>query len=752
MSVKFKDPEAFARSIGVSAKGVATMKSIAAWAAAASTVYGIVAVAVDVITKVLGGEDPVEEALDDLRREAANIRDKVLAGQLTVKLDSAASVHGVILNRAAVLRDFVAQRSEQNRKTLVDGMRELKDHVVGRAQFDANRLPFDPLAYQMLSGEAPPAWMAGYGSWNLYRGFHLGAYLAQNPSGPLPAEEQSASSDSLFFSSPGLVQALRPVVAGPSPFDRPPDNLALNALRWDGRFNFPLLVFGTFVYENVLRAVEPYYRTTGDLRQQFGEVINALSQFADAWDQQLLWTSDMPAAPPPQNEAMSLLFAFEQWPCGAVDPVFGTASFQEGWWEPEFPPDWGFGGRSVGLMSATQGVEHASARSAALTWVRAHNGLLQLRVMTTVLRALLTPPWSSQSLTSFHDRSTQTVESVLQSTPAAAKTFNIITPATTYQGTHEARHVRVLVPIAIQGNPGLEGIPNLPRYAVSDVTFGYRIELVGENNQRVTLFDAPLRRRVGEQGVWHTNALGAQALRSIPWSTDSQAVSYNTRTYLRYADPSGTLHRQDDFASGTVALACRVIVSDAVHDPIPGLGGEWPPRGALWLEIESASASNRSFELHYEITETTAVGADGNPTANDASLVRYRTSGEVAVDALVGIFPAEYHAQYEQERKAFFDWIENINEQYRRGRQRFGPPKPDDKFDRFQDILDLVADPFWAPAVLEQFERVRRREEETPAREALQNGIAQLRQQASSVVAAPRSALQLPPQDLGRHR
>jgi hypothetical protein len=752
MGVKFKDPETFARSIGVSAKGVATMKSIAAWAAAASTVYGIVAVAVDVITKVLGGEDPVQEALDDLRREAANIRDKVLAGQLTAKLDTAASVHGVMLNRAAVLRDFVAQRSEQNRKTLVDGMHQLKDHVVGRAQFDANRLPFDPLAYQMLSGETPPAWMAGHGSWNLYTGFPLGSYLAQNPSGPLPSEEQSAGSDSMFFKIPGLVQTLRPIAAGPSPFDRSPDNLTLNALRWDGRFNFPLLVFGTLVYENVLRAVEPYYRTTGDFREQFGEVINALGQFADAWDQQLLWTSDMPAAQPPGNEAMRLLFGFEQWPCGAVDPVFGTASFQEGWWEPEFPPDWGGSVQSVGLMSAAQGVEHASARSAALTWVRAHSGLLQLRAMTKALRALLTPPWSSESLTSFHDRSTQTVEAVLQSTPATAQTFNIITPATTYQGTHERRHVRVRVPMAIQGNPGLEGIPNLPRHAVSDVTFGYRLELVGENNQRMTLFDIPLRRRVGEQGVWHTTTVGVGALRSIPWSTNAQSVSYNTRTYLRYVDPSGNLHRQDDVASGTVALTCRVVVSDAAHDPIPGIGSEWPPRGVLWLEIESASPSNRSFELHYEITETTAVGADGSPTSNDASLVRYRTFGEIRVDALVGVFPAEYHSQYEHERKVFFDWVENINEQYKRGRQRFGPPKPDDKFEGFQDILDLVDDPFWAPAVLAQFERVRRRDEETPARDALRNGIAKLRQQVSPNAAAPRSALQVPPQNLGRHR
>jgi hypothetical protein len=542
------------------------------------------------------------------------------------------------------------------------------------------------------------------------------------------------------------------VVAGPSPFDRPPDPLALNALRWDGRFNFPLLMFGTLVFENVLRAVEPYYRTTGDFRQQFGEVINALGQFVDAWDQQLLWTSDMPAAHPPENEAMSLLFGFEQWPCGAVDPVFGTGSFQDGWWEPEFPPDWGGGVHSIGLMSAAQGMAHASARSAALTWVRAHSGLVQLRVMTTALRALLTPPWSSESLTSFHDRSTQTVEAVLQSTPATATTFNIITPATTYQGTHERRHVRVRVPMAIQGNPGLEGIPNLPRYAVSDVTFGYRLELVGENHQRVTLFDMPLRRRVGEQGVWHTNAVGVGALRSIPWSTNAQAVSYNTRTYLRYVDPSGTLHRQDDVASGTVALTCRVVVSDAAQDPVPGIGSEWPPRGVLWLEIESASPSNRSFELHYEITETTAVGADGNPTPHDALLVRYRTFGEIAVEALVGVFPAEYHAQYEHERKVFFDWMENINEQYKRGRQRFGPPKPDDKFNRFQDILDLVDDPFLAPAVLEQFERVRRRDEETPARDALRNGIAKLRLQVSPHAAAPRSALQVPPQDLGGPR
>ncbi|MBX3334551.1 MAG: hypothetical protein KF876_10520 [Nitrospira sp.] len=752
MGVKFKDPETFVRSIGVSAKGVATVKSIAAWAAAASTVYGIVAVAVDVITKVLGGEDPVQEALDDLRREAMNIRDKILAGQLTAKLDSAASVHGVMLNRAAVLRDFVAQRSEQNRKTLVDGMHQLKDHVVGRAQFDANRLPFDPLAYQMLSGEPPPSWMAGHGSWHLYTGFHLGTYLAQNQSGPLPPEEQSAGSDSMFFKSPGLVQVLRPVVAGASLFDRPPDNLVLNALRWDGRFNFPLLLFGTLVYENVLRAVEPYYRTTGDFRQQFGEVINALGQFADAWDQQLLWTSDMPAAHPPQNEAMNLLFGFEQWPCGAVDPVFGTASFQEGWWEAEFPPDWGGGVHSVGLMSAAQSAAHASARSAALSWVRSHSGLLQLRAMTTALRALLTPPWSSESLTSFHDRSTQTVESILQSMPATATTFNILTPATTYQGTHETHHIRVRVPIAIQGNPGLEGIPNLPRYAVSDVTFGYRIELVGENHQRVRLFDMPLRRRVGEQGVWHTNAIGAGALRSIPWSSNAQAVSYNTRTYLRYVDPSGKLHRQDDFASGTVALTCRVVVSDAAHDPIPGLSHEWPPRGVLWLEIESASPSNRSFELRYEITETTAVGADGSPTSNDALLVRYRTFGNIMVDALVGVFPAEYHAQYEHERKVFFDWMENINEQYKRARQRFGPPRPDDKFDQFQNILDLVADPFWAPAVLEQFARVRRHTEATLAHEALKHGIGQLRQQLSSIVAAPRPAFQLPPEDIEGHR
>lgn len=746
MAVNFKNPETFFRTIGVSAKGMATMKSIGEWAATAATGYAIAAVAVDVIKKILGGDDPVEEALDELRREAKNIRDKVLAGQLTAKLDSAAFVHGVIVNRAAVLRDFDAQHSEQNRKTLVDGMHELKDHVVGRAQFDANRLPFDPLAYQMLSGEPPPAWMSAHGLWYLYTGFHLGAYLAKNPTGPLPAEEQSVGSELMFFKSMGLVQTLRPVGPGPSPFDRSPDNLALNALRWDGRFNFPLLVFGTLVYENVLRAVEPYYRQTGDFRQQFGEVITALGQFADAWDQQLLWTSDMPAAPAPQNEAMSLLFGFEQWPCGAVDPVFGTASLQERWWEA----DWG-SLHSVGLMSAAQGFEHASLRSASLTWVRAHSGLLVLRVMTTALRALLTPPWSSQTLTSFHDRTTQNVASVLQSTPATAKTFNIIVPGTTYQGTHEKRHVRMRVPIAIQGNPGLEGIPNLPRYALSDVTFGYRVELVGHNNQRVTVFDAPLRRRVGEQGVWHTNALGAQALRTIPWSTNAQAVSYNTRTYLRYVDPSGKLHRQDDFASGTVAITCRVVVSDTAHDPIPGLV-EWPPRGALWLEIESASSSNRSFEVDYEVTETTAVGADGAPTAHDASLVRYRTSGEVAVDALVAIFPPEYHAQYEQERDAFDDWMQTFNEKYKRGRRLFGPPKPDEKFDRFQDILDLVADPFWAPAVLEQFERVRPRGEETPAREALENGIAQLRQQASPIAVAPRSALQLPPQDLGRHR
>jgi hypothetical protein len=45
-------------------------------------------------------------------------------------------------------------------------------------------------------------------------------------------------------------------------------------------------------------------------------------QFADAWDQQLFRTSDMPAASPPGNEEMRLLFGFERWPCGAVDPVF----------------------------------------------------------------------------------------------------------------------------------------------------------------------------------------------------------------------------------------------------------------------------------------------------------------------------------------------------------------------------------------------------------------------------------------------
>jgi hypothetical protein len=710
-----------------------------------------VTVAIDLIKDVLGGNDPMEEALDKLSQEAQNIKDKLIAGQLTEKLESAALVHGFLINRASELRDFDAQHSEQNRQTLVDGMRDFRDHLVGRALFDANRLPFDPTAYKMLSGEPAPAWMTSHGSWNLYRGFNLSAHLSQNPPGPLPAVEQSANAEAMFFNMPGSVQTLRPVVGGaPSPFDRSPDSLTLNAPRWDGRFNLPLLTFGSLVFENVLRAIEPYYRTTGDFRQQLGEVVKALDDFANAWDQQLLWTSDMPAPPPPRNEAMNLLFGFEQWPCGAVDPVFGTASFQEGWWEPDFLAAWGYGVQTVGLMSVAQGFEHSADRSAALTWVRAHSGVLQLRAMTIALRGLLVPPWSSQALTSFHDRAPQTVASVLQSTPAKAKTFNIITPATTYQGTHEARNVRVRVPIAIQGNPGLEGIPNLPRYAVSDVTFGYRIELVGENNQRVVLFDMPLRRRLGEQGVWHTSALGTQALRTIPWSTNSQTVSYNTKTYLRYAEPSGKLHRRDNFASGSVNITCRVVVSDSVNDPIPGLAAEWPPRGALWLEIESANSLNRSFELHYEVTETTAVGADGNPTSNDSSLVRYRTSGEVAVDALVGVFPPEYHAQYEQERKVFFDWIENINEQYVRGKERFGPPKPDDKFDRFENILDLVADPFWAPAVLEHFEHVRVREDETPAREALQNGIAQLRQQDSRTVASPRAGLQLPPRDLGR--
>jgi hypothetical protein len=182
-------------------------------------------------------------------------------------------------------------------------------------------------------------------------------------------------------------------------------------------------------------------------------------------------------------------------------------------------------------------------------------------------------------------------------------------------------------------------------------------------------------------------------------------------------------------------------VSNAAHDPIPGIGSEFPPRGVIWLEIESADTTNRSFELSFDVIETTAVGADGAPTEDSNALVTYRASATVNVDAFVAVFPREYHDLDEQQRQAFEEWVKMINDRYTRVAPRGLPGPPGDPADRFRNVVDLVNDPFWSTAVLAHFEQVRH-ESDLPGHETISRGIARLRSGKAIEALSPRPGVQ----------
>lgn len=734
MPISFKSPEAFARTAGVSAETVGKFKQIAGWIAAAASVYGSASAVLAIVDMLLPKHDPVLEAIDRIEKELKGVTDQSHANALSQRLHEAGLQQGTLKSIGDSVQSFYDTRAEQHRQELV-GKLTLRDLLLGWTHDETNQMPFYPSSYQMLSGESTPPWMASGGAWVITSGEQI---IGAPPSlfgGSLPPSEYLLASPTGI----GSVQALR--AAGiPSHNWLSPKGLTANEMRWDGRISYPLLMLGTALYLQMVQVLEPYYRTTGHESANIRGVAAALTGFADMWDSQLLVSADMPIPTFVSNKKNPLLgggeeilpnFTFSRWPCGAADPVFGTSQYEDAWWTPGLPV------LGRGLMGQDQLAEFAKERQAAIDGVRRDNGLHALRMAIDNLSQLLLPPWESESL-KVHDESAQAeTKRMLSSTPATAETFDITVRPTTFQGVREAREVAVRVPIAVQANPGLADAPNVRRLAMSDVTFGYKIDLIDKDNNRINVFEHTLRQLPGQPGLWHTAEPGLAGLRPVPRSTESRLITLETGTYLRYADPTGRLDRTEEAGTGTVRVHCQVRVSDMANDPIPGLTDTWPPHGVLWLELRSDDASNPSFTIPFEVTETTNVGPDGNPTSNEKNRVTYTSSGCAYLEAHVAVFQPAYFEQYEQEKEAFYKMIKAANERFVQsttfGRVgHLGPPQelidpqgPLRGTDQFDGILQLLDDPVWADAVVAEVGRTNGDQGEVGA-EAIRRGIARL--------------------------
>ncbi|MEU4571588.1 hypothetical protein [Nonomuraea sp. NPDC023979] len=711
MSISFRNPEAFARTVGISAGAVATFKSIATWVAAASTVVGVVAVAADIIKAIIGGKDPIQEALDQIREEIKKIGDQNHRTLISDRLERATGTQGLIKDVADGIRSFAADHSAQHRRELVNALNVMRPKLLGHAMPEANLLPFHPETYTMLSGNPAPHWMMGGDQ--VYAGAHLMGQPESVFASSLPPSERSWPNETRVVpATVWPVQVMRPLSASYHDWQTP-DSLNASHLRWDGRFHAPVLMAGALCYLNGIRFVEPYFRSTGHERERLLGLIEALSQFAADWYAQILVSAPMPAphfdhvpATPFSEERYLPRFTFSSWPCGAADPAFGTSAYQPGWWVPD-PA-----GFSTGLMGQDQMGGFFRDRQASLKWVCRNNGLSDLWSVINSLGQLLFPPPQSETLGIYADRAQTETLSALSTAQTSAETFNILVPPTTFDGVREARAVKVRVPIAIQANPGLDGVPNLRRLASSDVTFGYKVELVGNDGTRISVFESQVRRLEGEEGLWHTGDPGPAGLKPVPRFGPDHDVELETATYLRFVDSSGATYWTEEEGEGRVLFSCRVQVSDPAHDPIPGLEKEWPPRGVLWLEVTSENAANPSFSVSFAVTETIRVSGDGTPS--DDELVTYTAEDSVSVDAQVAVFPTQYFEQYEAEREMFYAKMQETNRKYRPVKQIFdvGPPEelidplgPLYGPDHLAGITHLLDDHASSSAVVEEIRR-----------------------------------------------
>jgi hypothetical protein len=732
--ISFKSPEAFVRTVGVSGNTVATFKQIAGWVAAASTVVGAIGVVVDVIKFLTAGPDPVHESLQRIENELAKMQGQQHAGILSQRIFEAGQVRGGAFESAIVgLRSFQQMPSEAHRKKLVDELEKVHSALLVWSRWETNQLPFYSGSYQMLSGEAAPPWMTG--NWVIVSGEPVVGAIPDTFGASLPVNEFILPGESGYVD----IETVRPTRTStiqamhergnPSHNWLLPKSLTQGELRWDGRIGLPLLLEGAALYVQTLGVAEPYYRTTGHERHQIEAVITGLTRFADDWDRQLLVTADMPVPawacedPDPifgMGGKCYPKFTFSLWPCGAADPVFGTSWLDSTWWQASELA--GFGG---GLMGQDQQAEHAKARSKALDGVRRENGLSTLRTTIDHLRQLLLPPWESESL-KVHAQQ-ETTKRVLTSTPATAETFDVLVEPTVFEGVHEAREVEVRVPIAVQANPGLANVPNLPRTAQSDVTFGYKIDLIGEDDTRFTVFECPLRRRDGQAGLWHTNRPGLDGLQPIPRDTQSHLVTLKAFTYLQYADTHGRLDRWEELGAGTVKVHCRVRVSNLDHDPIPGITDTWPPHGVIWLELRSDDPTNPSFSLQFEVTETTNIREDGTPGIDVKDLVTYTWRSSAFVNARVGVFAPAYFEQYEQEEAVFREKMHEVSKRFVKAKPFKRPgAMPEELIDPLGPFTKLLDDPRWAPSAMSEIQRVLGRPADVEV-EAIRRGVAQVR-------------------------
>jgi hypothetical protein len=526
--------------------------------------------------------------------------------------------------------------------------------------------------------------------------------------------------------------------------------------RWDGRFTLPTIIYGFTVLEAALRRVEPHFRSTGFYRAHLAVMLGALNTYLAEWAGSLVWTSEMPATLPGGTP-----IGFQQYPCQVVDPVFGVSARQDDFWYSDHNVGLATGTSTAhdpdalpfGLTEADQALETWTAedraeflarRAQLLSRVTHDSGWWSLATYGTNLARFLEPPTESECVEVFNDKRQRSFPAFRkgvkgQNTPVSVETNGSpFSDPQTFVGQLRTRAVKTSVPVTIQPNPVPSG---KVRTAASDVEFGYRVAVAaGGPGKPVEVLSRPLRRAIGEPGIYHD---AQNKLRKPFPYTIKTTVTIAASTSTILVNKQGTKRLQHGKKeTHDVTFTCRVTVGDPGS---PGVADteQDPARGFINVEILSTDPDAQSYEVTFAVTET--VPAVPSPGTSNTSLSTYVVHGVLPVDARVIELPEAYFDAVEQEEAERAQLQQMLEHAHRKYAPVLAPISRPPKGDPFGELLVLLRDPGLASAIGVEAQRVL-------GRRLAQRELTALVQRAGSLARREASATSLVRPELPRLR
>jgi hypothetical protein len=285
-SIDWDDVAKFAtEKAHISQKAIDLVKEVAGIVSTVTSIVGFVSSAIALYNKFFGDSEPdfVAQQLEALKKQIIAIYGEVVFQEVGRRIDAATLAMQSLKTTEATLSDFLPSRDPELRRQLISAIEDIASDLNYRAADGANQIPFATATYTSGPGGAPPNWMTGIWKAIYYKSplFDLGL-SGTGPFGHAPPTgaklavpvvfdpsegylECSAArgqgialrEQTLFFNDDGeSVQVLRLVHTDPVDAKALPVPLVPDHLRWDGRYNLPILVFA-------VRRSPPGRRCTG---------------------------------------------------------------------------------------------------------------------------------------------------------------------------------------------------------------------------------------------------------------------------------------------------------------------------------------------------------------------------------------------------------------------------------------------------------------------------------------------------------